>query len=103
MQRFPNASSQFLFYDQTSSCRAVSTKPSFRATAKMTYLILIPCPHILHNLLCLRFRNPSLLHQNLGQDTVDLAGHVGRVTADIEVGLLREQVADLLGTLFHLV
>ena len=60
-----------------------------------TYLILICCSHTLHDLFGLAFGNSTLLRQNLGQDSVDLACHVGSVTANIEKSLLHQQFVNL--------
>lgn len=38
-----------------------------------------------------------MLGNDLAQDGVDLARHVGSVAADVEVGLLLEKLVDLLG------
>lgn len=40
-----------------------------------------------------------MLSDDLAEDFVDLASHVGRVAADVEVGLLQEELVDLGGAL----
>lgn len=66
-----------------------------------TYLVLVCCPHVLDNLFTLGLGHPTALGDDLCEHGVDLAGHVRGVTADIEVSLLREQIADLLGSLLE--
>lgn len=66
-----------------------------------TYLVLVCCSHILDNLLCLGLGDATALSNDLSQNSVDFTGHVGSVTADIEEGLLRKQVADLGGPLLE--
>lgn len=68
-----------------------------------TYLVLICCPHILDNLLRLGLGHATALGNDLGQDIVDFAGHVGSVAADVEEGLLGEQLANLGGSLLKAV
>ena len=63
----------------------------------VTYLVLVRRPHVLDNLLSLGLGNAPLLRNDVTQDSVDLARHVGGVTADVEVGLLLEKLVDLLG------
>lgn len=41
-----------------------------------------------------------MLSNDLGKDSVDLTGHVCRITADIKVSLLLQEFVDLLSTLF---
>lgn len=64
-----------------------------------TYLVLIRRSHVLDNLLRLGLRDATLLGNNLREDGVHLAGHVCRITADVEVRLLFEHLVDLLGSL----
>jgi hypothetical protein len=68
-----------------------------------TYLVLIGSPHILDNLLRLGFGDAPALGNDLSQNIVDFAGHVGSVAADVEEGLLGEQLADLGGSLLEAV
>lgn len=44
-----------------------------------------------------------MLGDDVAEHQVDLPGHVGRVTADVEVGLLLEQLADKLGVFLQTV
>lgn len=62
-----------------------------------TYLVLVGGSHVLDDLLALRLRNTPLLSNNLAENSVDFAGHVGRITTDINVCLLLEKVVDFLG------
>ena len=94
-------------YDQTSSCKAASAlvwclceqRFGLGINDDKTYLVLVRRPHILDNLLSLGLGNASLLGNDLAQNGVDLARHVGGVTADVEVGLLLEKLVDLHGSL----
>lgn len=54
----------------------------------MTYLILVGRSHALDDLFRFRFGDVALIGDNLGQDGVDFTGHVGGVTADVEIRLL---------------
>jgi len=58
-------------------------------------LILIRRAHSLDQLLGLGGRHAALLGDDLGQHGADLARHVGRVAADVEVRLLQQQRVDL--------
>lgn len=53
------------------------------------------------HLLALRRGHTPLLGDDMTEHQVDLSGHVGRITANVEVGLLLEQVADKLGVLLQ--
>lgn len=76
-------------YDHTSSCLSrLAAGSDGSVTDFDTYLILVPLPHLLHNFLSLVFWDATLRRQDLGQDGVDLASHVGSVTTDVEVSLL---------------
>lgn len=58
---------------------------------------------MLDHLLALLRGHAPLLGDDVAEHQVDFAGHVGRVTADVEVGLLLEQLADKLGVLLQTV
>lgn len=62
-------------------------------------LIYTATPHALHSLLGLLLINTALLGNNLAKDFVNLASHMRCVTADVEVGLLRQKLVDE-GTIF---
>ena len=68
-----------------------------------THLVLVGCPHILDDLLALSFRKTALLRDDLSENSVDLASHVGSVTANVEVSLLLQKLVDLLGALLETV
>jgi hypothetical protein len=61
-----------------------------------TYLVLVRRPHRLDDLLRLGLRDPTLLRDELRENSVDLARHVGRISADIDVRLLEEKLVDLI-------
>lgn len=69
----------------------------------MTYLVLVRRPHVLDNLLGLGLGNASLLGNDVAQDGVNLARHVGGVTADVEIGLLLKELVDLLSSFLETV
>lgn len=71
--------------------------------ARGTYLVLIRRPHVLDDLLALGLWDAPLLGNDLAEDGVDLARHVGGVAADVDVGLLLEQLVDVLGSLLEAV
>lgn len=58
---------------------------------------------MLDHLLALLRGHAPLLGNDVTKHQVDLPSHVGRVTADVEVGLLLEQLADKLGVLLQAV
>ena len=58
------------------------------------FLINPTTPHPLHGLLRLRLVHPSLLGNNLRQHLIDLPCHVARVTADVEIALLLQEIVD---------
>jgi hypothetical protein len=64
-------------------------------------LILVARPHRLDNLLALRLGHFPVLGDELAEQNVDLARHVGRVAADVEVGLLLKELVDLLAVFFN--
>lgn len=66
-------------------------------------LVLVTRPHGLDNVLRLLLRDAPLFRDDLAEQRVDLAGHIGCVTAHVEVRLLLEQLVDLGGHLFELV
>lgn len=67
------------------------------------YLVLVCRPHVLDDFLGLGLRNATLLRYYLSQDRVDLASHVGRITADVDVSLLGQELVDLLSPLLQAV
>lgn len=67
------------------------------------YLVLICGPHVLDNLLGLLFSDAAVLGQDLAQDGIDFACHVGSVAADIEVSLLLQKFVDLLAPVLETV
>lgn len=76
-----------------------------RSSRPHILLVLIRTPHGLDNLLALLGAQAALLGHDLAQHGADLTRHVSRVTADVEVSLLQEQLVDLgsalLQTLLH--
>lgn len=64
-------------------------------------LILITGSHGLDDLLALLLTNTSLLRDDGGKDVIDLTRHVCRVAADVEVGLLLEELVDLVRPLLQ--
>jgi hypothetical protein len=66
---------------------------------RQTYLILIRTPHTLDNFLCLRLRDSPLLSHNLCKNRIHLPRHVRRITTDVEIGFLQEQLVDFFGVL----
>lgn len=77
--------------------RELSTlTPVKGAGGTVTYLVLVCCAHTLHDLLGSGLSDSALLGQDLGQGVVDLARHVRGITADVEVGLLQQQLTNLL-------
>ena len=67
----------------------------------MTYLVLIRAPHRLHDILSLLLADPAVLSNDLRQDRIDLARHVRRIAADVEIRLLRKELVDLLRVLLQ--
>lgn len=76
-----------------------------RSSRPHILLVLIRTPHGLDDLLALLGAQAALLGHDLAQHGADLSRHVSRVTADVEVSLLQEQLVDLssslLQTLLH--
>lgn len=68
-----------------------------------TYLVLVRRPHALDDLLRLLVGDPALLRDDLDERRVDLARHVRRVSADVDVALIQEHLVDLLGPLLEAV
>lgn len=66
-------------------------------------LVLVGRAHRLDDFLAPRLVHAAVLGNDLAQQCVDLARHVGGVTADVEVGLLLEQPVDFLAVLLELV
>lgn len=83
---------RLIIHDHTSSCfgEEISTFPDQERTmhSGKTYLILVCGPHLLDNLLGLGLRDAALAGEDLGKVGIDLASHVGSVTAYIKVGFL---------------
>lgn len=52
------------------------------------FLVDTTAAHALDHLLGFLFINSSFLCNNLSENFIDLSGHMGSVTANIEVGLL---------------
>ena len=64
-------------------------------------LVLIAAAHRLDDLLAFLGRESTLLGDDLAEHDVDFARHVCRVSADVEIGLLEEQLVDLGGALLE--
>jgi hypothetical protein len=60
---------------------------------------LVGAPHALDNLLGLLLVHTPVLGDDLAENLVDLASHVRRVSAHVEVSLLQEELVDLGGAL----
>lgn len=69
----------------------------------VTYLVLVCCAHILHNLLTLGLGNTTALGNNLSENSIDLTSHVRGIATDIEKGLLLEELGNLLRMLLETV
>ena len=82
------------------SCMARPPRPIKKAC---TYLVLIRASHRLHDVLSLLLGDAAVLGNDSGQDRVDLTSHVRCVAADVEVGLLLEELVDELGVLLEAV
>ncbi len=65
-----------------------------------TYLVLVRGAHILYDIVCLGYRDAALLRDDLSENSVDLTGHVGCVTANIQVRLFEEKLVDFLSPFF---
>lgn len=66
-----------------------------------TYLVLVGSPHLLDNFLRLGLWDAPFPSNDLDQDSVDLARHMGSVATDIEVRLLFQKLVDLFGALLQ--
>jgi hypothetical protein len=66
-------------------------------------LIRTTIPHMFNQFLPLRGRQSAFLSYNLTQENVYFACHVSRVTADIKIRLLEQEVVDKGGVFSHLV
>lgn len=82
---------------------AWATTSTHKIIKCITYLVLIRAPHRLHDFLSLLLGNATVLGDNGRQDRIDLARHVRRVAADVEVGFLLEELVDELGILLEAV
>lgn len=67
------------------------------------YLVLTSRTHSLDNLLTLRLWYTPLLSNNLRQHDIDLSCHVRRITTDVEVCLLLQELVDFLGVFLEAV
>lgn len=68
---------------------------TWREEKMTTYLVLVGCSHGLDDLFTLGFADTTSLSNDLGQDSVDLTSHASSVTADVEEGLLGQELVDL--------
>lgn len=62
-------------------------------------MVATAAAHVLDHLLAALWTHAAAFGDDLTQYKVDLAGHVGRITTDVEVGLMLEEVADESGLL----
>lgn len=67
------------------------------------FLVLIRRPHSLDNLLTPGLFHVSVLGNQLPEQCVDLACHVGGITTDVEVRLLFKELVDFFAILLKLV
>ena len=61
------------------------------------FLVAAAAPHVLDHLLALFGGETALLRDDLAEDQIHFAGHVGGVATDVECGLLLQEFADELG------
>ena len=62
-------------------------------------MVATAATHVLDHLFTALGTHTTALSYDLAQHKVDLTGHVGRVTTDVEVGLVLEEIADESGLL----
>ena len=64
-------------------------------------MVLIRSSHALDGLLALLLRYTTLFGDDLGEDVIDFACHVGSITTDVEVCLLLEELVDFFCSLLQ--
>jgi hypothetical protein len=82
------------FHQPIPSSRIPSSRPNI-------FLVSAGTSHVLDNLLCLLDIQPPLLGNNLAKHVVNLPRHMRRITTDVKIGFLGQEIVDEFGILLH--